>query len=260
MTVSNHNGDFQSTEMCQTAGNQCGYSEGMLKSSSNFTTPLAKVMTSKGLTDPALAALADTSKQQIWKLRHGVIRMSPEWARKLAPLLDVGWQVLIGEPESDPPASNVRPAPDATPLPGFASFQNNLPAYGAAQGGEDGAVEWGDGSYLPADMVRRPLGLEGAREAFAMYVCGTSMYPRWDEGDLIYINPRRPTPVGSFVMVVFRLAAENDERRAMVKKLVRRSGGKVVLEQFNPPKHLELEVNLVEHIWHVLEHREIMGG
>lgn len=215
-------------------------------------------MTKAGINDQALADKASTSKQQIWKLRHGGLRMSPEWAKKLGPLVGADWAELLGEPPLPP--SNVRPAPDAPPLPAFATWKDDLPVYGCTQGGEDGVVPWDDASNFPADMVRRPPGLAGAREAFAMYVVGTSMEPRYEEGERIYVHPRRPTPIGSYVMVIIRLPSAPDQQRAMVKKLVGRKGGKVILEQFNPPRLIELEEATVERVWHVLWPHEIMGG
>ncbi|WP_307136685.1 XRE family transcriptional regulator [Pseudoroseomonas cervicalis] len=57
---------------------------------------LADAMKKAGLSDPALGKLADTNKQQIFKLRTGATRISPEWARRLAPHLGVEWPWLLG--------------------------------------------------------------------------------------------------------------------------------------------------------------------
>ncbi|HEY4174863.1 MAG TPA: hypothetical protein VGM42_17680 [Rhodopila sp.] len=56
------------------------------------------------MTDPRLATLADTTKQQIFKLRKGERNLTVQWAKRLAPHLDVTWQVLIDEspPSTDP--------------------------------------------------------------------------------------------------------------------------------------------------------------
>ena len=44
------------------------------------------------MTDPQLAALAETTKQQIHKLRHGQRKLTVQWAKRLAPHLDSTWQ------------------------------------------------------------------------------------------------------------------------------------------------------------------------
>jgi len=51
-----------------------------------------------GMTDPQLAALAQTTKQQIHKLRHGQRKLTVQWAKRLAPHLDCTWQELIEGP------------------------------------------------------------------------------------------------------------------------------------------------------------------
>jgi hypothetical protein len=50
------------------------------------------------MTDPQLAALAETTKQQIHKLRHGQRKLTVQWAKRLAPHLDSTWQELVEGP------------------------------------------------------------------------------------------------------------------------------------------------------------------
>ena len=52
-----------------------------------------------GITDPELAAKVGTSKQQIFKLRRGERELTPTWARKIGPLLNVSWIDLFDETE-----------------------------------------------------------------------------------------------------------------------------------------------------------------
>ena len=67
----------------------------------------ARFMRAKGLTDPGLAKLLDpeSSKQQIYNLRKGHRKLTVEWAKRLAPALDVPWQELItgGTPQTIDP-------------------------------------------------------------------------------------------------------------------------------------------------------------
>lgn len=63
---------------------------------------LAALMRRQGLTDPALAEMAGTTKQTIYKLRKGKQRLSKEWAMRLAPHLHADWHELLGrQPEPD---------------------------------------------------------------------------------------------------------------------------------------------------------------
>jgi hypothetical protein len=57
-------------------------------------------MTELRLENYELAAMAGTSRQSIWKLRTGLTRMLPHWAKRLAPHLGISWQELIEGPPS----------------------------------------------------------------------------------------------------------------------------------------------------------------
>ena len=50
------------------------------------------------ITDPQLAVAAGTTKQQIFKLRRGERKMTTQWAKRLAPHLNVSWQEVIEGP------------------------------------------------------------------------------------------------------------------------------------------------------------------
>lgn len=52
-------------------------------------------MTQLELENHQLATQAGTSRQAIYKLRTGITRMLPDWAKRLAPHLGVSWQELI---------------------------------------------------------------------------------------------------------------------------------------------------------------------
>jgi transcriptional regulator with XRE-family HTH domain len=67
---------------------------------SPYPNGLADCMALVEITDPQLAALAGTTKQQIFKLRRGERKLTVQWARRLAPYLKVTWQELIEGPAS----------------------------------------------------------------------------------------------------------------------------------------------------------------
>jgi transcriptional regulator with XRE-family HTH domain len=67
-----------------------------------YTTHLDRLMTALGIPNHELAAKAGTSRQAIYKLRKGITRMLPDWAKRLAPHLGVPWQELVdGAPSAD---------------------------------------------------------------------------------------------------------------------------------------------------------------
>lgn len=62
-------------------------------------------MTERAIGNAELARLTEASRQDIYKLRRGLIRMLPPWAKRLAPHLGPGirWQDLIDGPPSTAP-------------------------------------------------------------------------------------------------------------------------------------------------------------
>jgi hypothetical protein len=61
----------------------------------DYDTHLDRLMEALQLENYELAARAGTSRQAIYKLRKGLTRMLPHWAKRLAPHLDVSWQELV---------------------------------------------------------------------------------------------------------------------------------------------------------------------
>jgi len=109
--------------------------------------------------------------------------------------------------------------------------ERDLPVRGRAQGGPDGAVVL-DGD--PIDWTWRPAELQGARDAFAMFVTGTSMGDVLPEGSTVFVHPSLPARPSDFVVV------EKANHEALIKRLVRRAGAGITLRQYDPPRDFEL--------------------
>lgn len=107
-------------------------------------------------------------------------------------------------------------------------------------------------------FVRRPQGVAGARDAYALYVNGDSMSPRFDPGDLIYVNPARPAARGDDVVVQL---TDHDGMvvTALVKRLVRKGASDVELEQFNPPRTITIPMHRVRAIHRITPLGELLG-
>ena len=182
-------------------------------------------------------------------------------------------------PEKDHKLNNIssQPAPSVSPdtalsgdsevrypdqpieLPPLSSMPKDVPVWGTAGGNNKGEFQLSAGEAI--DTVRRLPGISGARDVYALYVVGMSMYPRFEEGELVYVHPHRPTPIGSYVVV--QMQDEDDsvrgEIRSMVKKLVRRTATKLVFEQFNPPGTTEVAISEVKEVHLVLTTNELGG-
>ena len=119
-------------------------------------------------------------------------------------------------------------------------WPRDLRVLGMAECGPDGWSLW-NGEVI--EMTSRPPNLAGAALAYAVYVVGDSMEPRYHSGELVYVHPGRPVDVGAYVLVQVKPAHDGEAPKAVVKRLVRRSATKVILEQFNPKKTIELKAS-----------------
>ena len=68
------------------------------------------------------------------------------------------------------------------------------------------------------------------------------MEPRYYQGELVH-DPSRASrvTVGAFVLVQRRPKNDGEPPLAVIKRLVKRTGTKIVLEQFNPAKTFEIK-------------------
>lgn len=126
-----------------------------------------------------------------------------------------------------------------------------VPAYGQAAGGRDGQFIL-NGNKV-ADILA-PASLAGVRDAYAVYVVGTSMEPRYHPGEAVFVNPRLPVRRGDYV--VTQIAGEEGAApEAYVKRFLSKEARFLKLEQLHPRKILQFPSGKV-----VSVHRIIMGG
>jgi phage repressor protein C with HTH and peptisase S24 domain len=152
-----------------------------------------------------------------------------------------------------PPGAFV-PRPVEVAAPG--TMPVDVPVYGTAVAGQDADFEL-NGEVT--DRVRRPLGLIHAREAFGLYVSGTSMSPRYEEGDLIFVHPGRPPSPGCMVVVELADPDGFGRHRALLKRYLGRTATRLLLWQMNPQTEIEIDLDRVRQIFRVLTTAELMG-
>lgn len=177
-----------------------------MKKDDQPTTPLARAMAERGLTDPELARLADTSKQQIWKLRHGELRMSPQWARRLEPHVGISWQALLGLGAAAEKMGFESPRPiepDMPPdAPGNTTAITEVGVYVGMGGGGTLDLEPVNGIWsLPTEWLRQEVRGD-LSQVKVLTVEGDSMAGTLDPGDkvIVDLNRKNPSPPGLFVL------------------------------------------------------------
>ncbi|HET6158484.1 MAG TPA: S24 family peptidase [Dongiaceae bacterium] len=201
-------------------------------------------------------------------------RAAEAYSRALG--IDPAW-LLYGH-GADPTASNEPPVPfDRTPsasgeedvdgpsnvrlssseAPDFRFLSKDIPVLGAAECGSDGVFILNEGG--PIDFVRRPPGQMNRKGIYCIYAEGSSMEPVYEAGDLIYVDPHRPPKAGRDVVIQLVAKQPSGEERCFLKRLVRRSGGKWHLKQFNPEKEFVLDEKDVAAVHLVLKNHELMG-
>jgi phage repressor protein C with HTH and peptisase S24 domain len=111
----------------------------------------------------------------------------------------------------------------------------DFPIYGAAEGGDSGAMSL---SSEPIQRIARPDPLITVNSAFGVYVVGESMSPAYEQGDIALVHPSLPHRRGADV--VLRRTEADGTQHALIKHLIGWSETHWKLRQYNPPKEFEL--------------------
>ena len=109
----------------------------------------------------------------------------------------------------------------------------DLPIYATLEHGELGMVLMDE----VIDWAARPLPLQKVRDAFAAYVVGDAMAPGYENGDLIFVHPRRPPERGKDVLLAGKKV--KGERRVLLRRLSRWTAEKWATIQYKPERHIE---------------------
>ncbi len=159
-----------------------------------------------------------------------------------------------GIPWREDSANNVALPPSVVELPQRVDMAKDILVMGTAAGSSgEGAFQLDPGHI---DVVRRPPGISGAQDIYALYVVGDSMEPKYDEGELVFVSERRPVRIGDHVVV----QVENgDGGRSYIKKLLKRTAATLVLQQYNPGRELKIPMKNVRAIHRVLDMNELFG-
>lgn len=148
------------------------------------------------------------------------------------------------------PAQIDSPAPNGTISPvGGVTFRR-IPVYGHAVGGENGEFIL-NGNKI-ADVLA-PAPIADAVGAYGVLVAGESMEPRYHAGEVVYVHPNLPVRRGDYVVAQIP-SRDGDPPLAYVKRFVKVSGGRLFLEQLNPPKAIDFPFEGAK------VHKIVLGG
>jgi phage repressor protein C with HTH and peptisase S24 domain len=114
-----------------------------------------------------------------------------------------------------------------------------LPVLGRSAGADDGRLLM-NGDII--DTVACPPGMENVPGAYAVYVVGDSMEPRYYAGETIYVHPNKPPRKGDFVVFQIKNDNEAEPPLGFVKQYITKTPTRLVVQQFNPPKEIEYDL------------------
>lgn len=134
----------------------------------------------------------------------------------------------IDAPPRAEPARRGRPPRLAAPV---SAGGEPIPIRSAGRGGGDQTMFLEDG---PIGYTPRPANLAGVKGAYAIYMVGDSMEPRYEQGWLLHVNPFKPPTRGRDVVVY------KQGQAVLIKQFVRWEPGALVLRQLNPPEELRV--------------------
>lgn len=159
--------------------------------------------------------------------------------------------------EAERPPANEVAVTNKIPVQTRSDMPSDVPVKGIAVGGAD-ADFYLNGEIV--DYIRRPIGIRNARDVYVIYVIGDSMSPRFEPGEIVYINPARLPVPGDYVVVQLQPESDGEPIRAFIKRLKKRGPPTLVLEQFNPEKTISIDSKKVLAMHRVVPWSELLGS
>jgi phage repressor protein C with HTH and peptisase S24 domain len=206
------------------------------------------------LSQGALGALVGVSQPTVSEWEKGNFAPTREVMVKLAQALQITpVELEFGEAAPLPPGETITEAP----MLSRHDMPLDVPVYGTAVGGSIGDFQL-NGQVV--DYIRRPPSLARSRNAFAIFYANDSMWPRYEAGDPIYINPARHPAAGDDVLIELHAKDGGEPGAAYVKRLVRRSPSFIIVEQFNPARaDIKIELAKIRNLWRIVPPKELLA-
>lgn len=232
---------------------------------------IVDAMRPQGLSDRDWAKQAGVSRAALYNLKIGKRPRSDNLERLLGAIgvtLAQFEAAKAGRSPSQPePASERFEEPSLPFRP--RELPRDVPVFGTALGHDlsrngDRPILVETTTYVVGDVVdwlRRPPALAGREDVYGLYIVGNSMAPRYEEGEPVYVDPRRPPRLGDYVIVQLMKHDEEGSEfvSALIKRLVRRTPNYIELEQFQPAGVFRLDIREVGPIHRVMTPSDLMA-
>ena len=178
-----------------------------------FGDELKAIRKKKGLTQTQLAELCNVKQGTIANWESGIRKPDPETIARIADIFGVTTDSLLRE-------DKVQPKPNAKKLPN--DFIRMIPVFESASAGFGANAENRIMEFIPIFIQSDAE----AANTICVRVCGDSMHPQIQDGDLVQVHKQETAETGDIVVIL-------DGDDAYVKRFIRTPQG-ITLESFNP--------------------------
>lgn len=247
-------------------------------------TALRSARQQKGLSQEKVADTLAVSRVAVSQWESGKTSPSTENLVKICSLLDLNIAAAtsgmvkveaftpLGKPEGDP-GDLVRVVRDRRPEhreinDEFIRFLDgspvdpvrprDVPVYSSAYSTVGDADFYRSDEII--DFVRRPQSYSPSGKAgsvYALYVVSPVLAPRYEEGELFYVQPGRPAVPGDYAVIKLK-GGEADQQRWKMRKLLGREGGGWKVLSFKPTEEILLANDDIETIHRIVPWGELV--
>ncbi|KXJ56559.1 MAG: hypothetical protein AXW12_00570 [Thalassospira sp. Nap_22] len=216
----------------------------------------------KGLNETGLARLTGHSQQAINFIASGKTT-NPRNLAKIAAALEVSEAWLRYGSENGAPSgsqstlikggsfpdrrTSLSSAAEANQGFAMSADTNDLPVYGVPAGMDGIDLDMSD----PVAFTGRPPMLYGNKRGFAVYMNGESMSPRFDHGEMLWIDPVQPPQIGDYVLSV------TQDGFAIPRQLVAVDSEKITLLARNEERESTEQRDRIRHIYKIVGSRAL---
>lgn len=149
-------------------------------------------------------------------------------------------------------------APDAPEID-KGLYSRDVPIIGISSCGDGDDADFSLNGQT-GDYARRPPGLIGKRNVYAINVFGESMWPAHKHGALLYVDPKREPGVGEDAVIEMKPDSPHGEPgKGFLKRVKRLAGSKIECEQFNPPEPRIFHRSEIKSFHRVIPWEEVLG-
>jgi phage repressor protein C with HTH and peptisase S24 domain len=115
------------------------------------------------------------------------------------------------------------------------SSWRKIPVYGQAVAGVNGEFVMNGNVLFDAFA---PINITDVSNAYGVRVAGESMWPRYEDGEIVFVDTTKTPRKGDYVVVQVHTGQDDEAPWAYVKRFLRHNSSELVLSQFNPEKEL----------------------